>query len=137
MEKHNLICGVIAQINWWIFAGAVLVVFAIGALWYSVLFVKTWKEINKIDDNAEITIGNMIATMLLQFISTAMVGFVFFILTHLSVFLAIFVTIAIGGWMKSNLKFKFTDWKTFVKAAVAETGYFTVAAIVFILFALI
>ena len=137
MEKCNCLCEIFAQINWWAFGGSVLLVFAVGALWYSVLFAKAWKEVNKIDDTGEISAGNMVFTMLFQLLSTALVGLTFFILTKVSLFLAILVAVAIIGWMKSTLKFRFTNWKIFFKAVVSEVGYFAVAALIFILFACI
>ena len=137
MKTCSCLCELFAQINWWAFGGSVLLVFAVGALWYSVLFVKIWKEVNKIDDTGKISTGNMVFTMLLQLLSTALVGLTFFILTKVSLLFAILVAVAIVGWMKSTLKFRFVDWKTFIKAVVAEAGYFAVAVLIFILFACI
>ena len=139
MESTNYLCEIVAQINGWAFLASVLLVFVLGAFWYSILFVKMWKEVNKIDDTdaSKIEKGNFFVTMFLQLTATALVGFVFFVLTKLSCLLAILVAIAIIGWMKANLKFKFTDWKTFIKASITEAGYFAIAAIIFILFALI
>lgn len=135
MGTCDYLCGLFAQINWWAFAGSVLVAFVVGALWYSVLFVKAWKEVNKIGDNLEISKGNVAATMLFQLISTALTGLAFFVLTKASPALAILVTIAVFIWMSSTLKFKFADWKTFFKAVVVEACYFAAVAVVFILFA--
>ena len=67
------------------------------------------------------------------------IQFVFsiFIVTKISTDIAIVYILAIAGWMASNLKFKFVDWKIFYKACLAEVGYFLVSGFVFLMFGLI
>ncbi len=137
MENCCSFCEMFNGINWWIYLASVFTVFIIGAIWFSFLFVKMWIEANKIDINEKGSTGNMVFTMLLQLFATALLGLAIFVITNISWELAIFMIIGVAGWMKSNLKFKFIDYKTFFKAAISEVGYFAVSTIVFILFALI
>ena len=137
MENCCSLCEMFDGINWWIYLVSVVTVFIIGAIWFSFLFSKMWIEANKIDVTEKGSTGNMVFTMLFQLFTTALLGLAIFVVTKISWELAVFMVIAVAGWMKSNLKFKFIDYKTFFKAAISEVGYFAISAIVFILFALI
>jgi len=137
MENCCTFCELFDGINWWIYIASVVTVFIIGAIWFSFLFAKMWMEVNKLDKDAKISTGNMVFTMLFQLTTTALLGLAIFLVTKISWELALFVIIGVVGWMKSNLKFKFNDFKTFFRAAISEVGYFAVSAIVFMLFALI
>ncbi len=128
-------CCPFAHINWLWYVVAVVVAFAAGALWYSKLFRKTWMEVNQIDPQQQVSKANMISTLLLQFLSTAVLGLMFFILVQQSLCLAIIVTIGIAAWLKSTLKFRMADIKRFWKAAWIDVGYFCVVAVIFMLFA--
>jgi hypothetical protein len=131
-------CYLFEGINWWFYLASVVTVYIIGAIWFSFLFAKMWIEANKIDVTEKGSTGNMVFTMLFQLFTTALLGLSIFVLvSETSWELAAFMVIAVAGWMKANLKFKFNDFKTFFKAAISEVGYFAVSAIVFILFALI
>ncbi len=138
MENYCTFCELFDGINWWIYLASVVTVFIIGAIWFSFLFSKMWMEVNKLDKDAKISTGNMVFTMLFQLTTTALLGLAIFVLvSETSWELTLFVIIGVVGWMKSNLKFKFNDFKTFFKAAISEVGYFAISAIVFMLFALI
>lgn len=126
---------------------AVAISFLIGALWYGLLFPKTWiKAIRyECECGADVINGekcscskkSFLPTMIFQLISTALVVLVFFILTPIHIWLSILVVIAIASWMKSNLKFQISDWKRFVTLALIDVGYFTIVSIIGILFSLI
>lgn len=130
----------------WYFV-AVAISFLIGALWYGLLFPKTWiKAIRyECECGADVINGekcscskkSVLPTMIFQLISTALVVLVFFILTPIHLWLSILVVIAIASWMKSNLKFQISDWKRFVTLALIDVGYFTIVSIIGILFSLI
>lgn len=137
MENCICIGKLLQEINWWAYIGSVVTVFIIGAFWFSFLFKKMWIETNKIDLNITGSTGNMVFTMVFQLLTTALLGVAIFLLTKVSIDLTIVMIIAVSGWMKSNLKFKFVDFRTFYKAAIAEVGYFAISSIVFLLFSLI
>ena len=131
-----LVCKSIAAINWWWFAAATIVSFAVGAVWYSWFFAKAWIRVFKVE-MGEVTTGSVIRTMLLQFAATLLYGLVFFVLTKLSVGVAILSLVGFCGWEKGNLNFEFSRMKDFLMAVAIRVGYTFVAGIVFILFALI
>lgn len=137
MENCSFLCDLFVDFNWWIYLLSVVTVFIIGAIWFSFLFVKMWIEANKIDMTVKGSTGNTVFTMLFQLFSTALLGLAIFLITKVSWELTIVAILGIVAWMKSNLKFKFVDWKMFFKAAISEVGYFAISAIVFMLFALI
>lgn len=137
MENCICISEILKDFNWWAYIGSVVTVFIIGAIWFSFLFMKMWVEANKIDLNQKGSTGNTIFTMLFQLFTTALLGFSIFIITKISTDIAIVYILAVAGWMTSNLKFKFVDWKMFYKASLAEVGYFLVSGFVFLMFGLI
>jgi hypothetical protein len=85
----------------------------------------------------EVTIGSFLRTMLLQFAATLLLGLVFFVLTKISVWIALLALVGFCGWEKGKLNFQFSRMKDFVMAATIQAGYTFVAGLVFILFALI
>lgn len=137
MEACDLLCGAFCSINWMWFAIAVVVAFGTGAIWHTFLFAKTWMRVFKVDMSEKPETANMVITMLMQLLVTAFFGLVFFMLTILSVWLAVLVLIGFCAWQKGTLKFRYVKWKTFVEAACIEAGYTFVTGIIFILFALI
>ena len=92
-----LVCKSIAAINWWWFAAATIVSFAVGAVWYSWFFAKAWIRVFKVE-MGEVTTGSVIRTMMLQFAATLLYGLVFFVLTKLSVGVAILSLVGFCGW---------------------------------------
>lgn len=130
----------------WYFV-AVAISFLIGALWYGLLFPKTWMKAIRYEcacgadvingEKCTCSKNSVLPTMIFQLISTALVVLVFFILTPIHIWLSILVVIAIASWMKSNLKFQISDWKRFVTLALIDVGYFTIVSIIGILFSLI
>jgi hypothetical protein len=79
----------------------------------------------------------MLRTMSLQLAATLLLGLVFFVLTKLSVWMALLALVGFCGWEKGKLNFEFPRMKDFVMATVIQAGYTFVAGLVFILFALI
>ena len=131
-------CLLFSNINWCWFAAAVIVTFAIGALWYSVLFAKTWIRVFKVEMPKKVSTGSMIRTFALQFVVNIAFGLWFFILVqHCTVWFAVITLIVFCGWQKAMLNFQFPKFKDFMMAATIQAGYTFVAGIVFILFALI
>jgi hypothetical protein len=128
---------IISTVNWFSFLTATLVVFGIGAIWFSVLFTKTWIRIFRIEMSEKITTGSFIRTMLLQFIANVLFGFVFFILTKISITLAVIALTGFCAWEKGTLNFQFAKIKDFITATFVSVGYTFLAGIVFILFGLI
>ena len=138
----------IDQISWLWYTAAVLISFALGAFWYGKLFMKAWtKAIRfKCACGADLSKGekctcppkpSYFATMALQLIATALIGLMYFVLTLVSVWLAVMVAIAVCGWMKATLKFQIQEFKRWVTLCAIDVGYFAVVSMLFILFALI
>ncbi|MDR0795303.1 MAG: hypothetical protein LBE79_04510 [Tannerella sp.] len=137
MNTCNTLCQAIATINWWWFAAATVVSFAVGAVWFSWLFAKAWVRVFKVELGEEVSTGLMLRTMSLQLAATLLLGLVFFVLTKLSVWLALLVLVVFCGWEKGKLNFEFPRMRDFIMAVVIQVGYTFVAGLVFILFALI
>ncbi len=137
METCDLLCGAFCGINWMWYAIAVVVAFMAGAIWHTFLFAKTWIRVFKVDIPEKTNTADVVVTMLMQVVATALFGLVFFVLTILSPWIAALTLIGFCGWQKGTLKFRYTNWKTFIEAAWVEAGYTFVTGIVFILFALI
>ena len=136
MNSCNLLYQSFSAINWWWFAVAAIVVFGVGALWYSVFFPKTWMRIFKVELSKP-TPGSMFRTFFLQFAANLLFGLVFFILTNLSVWIALLTLVGFCGWEKASLNFEFAKLKDFIMAVTIKVGYTFIAGIIFILFALI
>ncbi len=125
-------CG----INWMWLIIALIVNFAIGAVWHSVKngFGKMWIEVFKVEmvSKEEMKPIMFIAPMLIQLLAMFLMGLLYFMMP--CIWSKIFVCIAIAGWMKGSLMFRYsTNFKNFLKAAWVEVGYFTVASIIFII----
>ena len=136
MDNCNLFCQILSGINWWWFAAAVVVTFGVGAIWYSLLFAKTWVKVFKVE-MGKVTTGSFLRTMSLQLAANLLFGLVFFILTHLSVWIALLSLVGFCGWEKGSLNFEFSKMKDFIMAVTIRVGYTFIAGIIFILFALI
>ena len=136
MSSCDILFQYIAEINWLWYAVASVVSFAIGGIWYSLLFAKAWLRVFRIKMGT-VTAVTFIRTMSLQLAATLLYGLVFFILTKISVCLAVLTLVGFCGWEKGNLNFDFSNMKDFFMAVVIRVGYTFVAGIVFILFALI
>lgn len=135
-----------SQISWLWYAISVVVVFGLGALWYGKFFSKSWlKAVDyKCPCGADIQNGeeckcesNSVLPMIFQFIATLLIGLMYFVLVALSAWVAILVVITVCGWMKSTLKFQIAEWKRFMTLALIDVGYFFIASLIFIGFALI
>lgn len=137
MNSCNLFCDAIANINYVWFGIAVVVTFGLGAVWYSTLFSKAWMRVFRVVMPEKITTSSIVRTMLLQFMANVLLGLVFFVLTNVSVWLAVLVLVGFCAWEKGNLNFQFAKIKDFFTAVLIQVGYTFLAGIVFILFAMI
>lgn len=138
----------LSQISWLWYAVSVIAVFGVGMLWYSVLFGKKWAAAVRYECacGADLAEGEKCAckpnasmwfTFILQFIATALVGLMYFILTDVSVWLSVIVVVAVCGWMKTTLRFEIADCRRWMTLCGINVGYFFVASVIFVLFSLI
>lgn len=141
--SSGCICSFL-QINWLWYAASVIVVYAVGAIWYGKLFTNSWlKSVRyKCLCGAELDKGEKCTCqsrsmwpMLYQFAATILIGLMYFVLTALSIWLALLVAVAISGWMKATLKFQIPEWKRFVTLASIDVGYFFLSSLIFMGFA--
>lgn len=136
----------ISQISWLWYIVAVVVSFGVGALWYGKLFSKAWiKAVEyKCACGADLQKGEKctcksrsVLPMVLQFVSTALIALMYFILVAYGAWLALAVAIAVSAWMKASLKFRIADWKRFVTLASIDVGYFFIVSLICIGLAMI
>lgn len=139
-------CCSMLQISWLWFFVALIITYSLGALWFGKLFMKPWAESRDIkceQCNSDFAKGEKCNCkhspfpMIMQFIATALIGLMIFVLTNISAYLALFVLVATAGWMKANLAFQVPDLKKYFKLASIEVGYYFVCGIIFLFFALI
>jgi len=128
---------VLSNINWMWFVLAAVSVFALGAVWYSVLFPKMWARVFKIDTSVKPTTGLLIRTMTMQIIVILLFGLALFVIAKVSVCIALLALTAFAGWEKGELNFQFSDFKEYWRAAIIRAGYTFLAGLIFILFAMI
>ena len=125
------------QISWILLIVAILIVYSLGALWYSpVLFGDKWGEIVNPKFTKPSKEKVSFLPMIYQFIATALIGFVIFIGVRISIPLTIMLLVSAAGWQKASLFFKYPQFDTFVKVAFIEVGYFTIASLLFVVFGL-
>lgn len=131
------------QISWLWYIISVFVAFGAGAIWYTILFGKSWVKVVKYEClcGADISKGEKCTCknrfpweMIFQLIGTALIGLMYFILTPISVWLSVIVCIAFAGWTKSMLKFQIAEWKRYITLASIDVGYFIVVSAIFVLF---
>lgn len=143
METIVDIMDLFSGISWLWYVISVVVAFGMGALWYTVLFGKKWiKAVNyvclcgaNIYDGEECTCkGRFPWEMLFQFMGTALIGLMYFLLTPVSLWLSIIACVAFAGWTKSMLKFQIAGWSRYITLAMIDVGYFVVVSVIFILF---
>ena len=135
-----------SEMSWLWFAVSVLAAFGTGAVWYTILFGKQWlKAVNyECNCGANISKGEKCTCksrfpweMIFQFIGTALVGFMYFILTPISIWLSIIVCVAFAGWTKAMLKFQIANWNRYITLGLIDVGYFIVVSAIFILFSIL
>lgn len=143
MESYAELCRLFSHVSWLWYAIAVIVVYAVGALWYTVLFGKYWlKALNYIClCGANLSIDEKCTCkprfpyeMVFQFISTAILGLLYFLVAPFSIWVSVAIVVAFSAWTKSMMKFQIADWRRFKTLAAIDVGYFVIASIVFILF---
>ncbi len=125
------------EINWLWYFISVIVVVTMGTLWYTVLFISQWIQVFKVDMPDENRPMSAYPTILLQLLSVTLFGLAFFILTKIFLWLALLILVAICGWQKGLLKFRYVQWKEYFTAAWIEAGYTFIAGLIFIFFALV
>jgi hypothetical protein len=125
---------------WW--GISVVVAYLIGWFWYSKLFTKSWIESERIvckcgadmAQGEKCTCEKMVLwPMLIQLAATALVGFVFFLLTDISVWLAVIAAFAILAWEKAAVFFRVWEYKRACKIIWIEVGYYCIVLVIFIL----
>lgn len=136
METCDLLSQAVGGINWWRFTAATVVCIACGAMWYSVLFPRTWARVFKIDTEG-VTSASMMRSFGLQILATVVYGFALWVLAALSVWIAIIALAGFCAWEKGNLSFDFSRTKDFFTAALIRVGYTFLAGMIFIIFALL
>jgi len=137
------------SISWLWYAVAVFAVFFIGFFWYNQLFGKKWLWAVRYDEcpcGADLSKGEKCTCkpnfkaflpMIAQFLAICLLGLMYFVLVQFNVWLAVFVWFANIGWMKASLLFKTPNRKRFMALLCIDGGYFTVAAVVFVLLGLL
>ncbi|MDR1698694.1 MAG: hypothetical protein LBR75_02565 [Prevotellaceae bacterium] len=131
-------CEIFSGINWCWYAVAIVVVFAVGGLWFSVFFKKTWVRVFKVEMPEKRSTANMVRTMGMQFLINAVFGLWFFILTQYGGFWFAVITLCVFcAWQKGLLNFHYPKFKDYAMAAIIEAGFTFITGMVFILFALI
>jgi len=136
------------SISWLWYAVAVFAVFFIGFFWYNQLFGKKWLWAVRYDEcpcGADLSKGEKCTCkadfkaflpMIAQFLAICLLGLMYFVLVQFNIWLAVFVWFANIGWMKASLLFKTPNRKRFMALLCIDGGYFTLAAVVFILLGL-
>jgi hypothetical protein len=131
-----IICKSINEINFlWLFV-AVIVSFAVGAVWHSWFFAKAWLRVFKVE-LGPVTNASLIRTLGIDFLSHILFGFALFILTSIQAGLAVIVLFAFCVWKIGKLNYQFARMNDFAMAVLISVGYTCVAGCIFILFALI
>lgn len=144
----KMILPIFEAIPWLWYSLAVLISFALGAIWYGILFTKAWAKAVRYECECGADIANgekctcksnfsSYYTFIVQIITTAILTLMYFILTPISIWLSVLVVIAISGWMKSTLKFQISNWKRFIILASIDVGYFFIVSCIAIGFSLI
>lgn len=126
---------IISQLNWVWFAFSVVAAFAVGAVWYSLLFFNTWREVFKVDMPDQNSPTGWIRSFIIQLVTGAMLGLLCFTLASISVEFAAFAVLTLAGWQMCTITFKYGDWKRFFQAVMIESGYTIASGVVYILFA--
>ncbi len=126
---------IISQLNWVWFAFSVVAAFAVGAIWYSLLFFNTWRTVFKVDMPEQNKPNGWIRSFIIQLITGSMFGLVCFTVASVSVGFALFTVLAIAGWQMCAITFKYGEWKRFLQAVMIESGYTVVSGVIYVLFA--
>jgi hypothetical protein len=151
--KHGLLCFCplclgSEVISWLWFTIAVVAVFFLGWLWYN-FFTERWVKAVKYGKcacGADMEKGekctckptaSAFLPMIVQLLATILIGFMYFILAPLNIWLAILVAVAICGWMKSSIIFQTPEKQRRFDRILIDVGYFAVSSAIFIGLALI
>jgi hypothetical protein len=138
MHHHlALFCYAISNVNWIWFAVAFIIVLAAGIAWYSVLFPKIWARVFNVNTTKKPTTKMLLRTMVMQLVVNLLFGLALFVITNLSVWVALLALVGFSGWEKGELNFQFPRWKDYWRAAVIRAGYTFIAGVIFMLFAMI
>lgn len=143
MEALCGVNGFCSEISWLWYSIAVVLAFGLGALWYTVLFGKQWiKAVNyECNCGANLSKGEKCTCkskfpweMIFQFIGTALIGLMYFIVTPISWVLSAIICFAFAGWTKSMLKFQIANWNRYITLGLIDVGYFIIVSVLFIIF---
>ncbi len=125
------------ELNWILLTVAIIVVYMLGALWYSpILFGDKWAAIINPKFTKPNTEKISFLPMIFQFVATIILGVVVFVGVQISIPLTISMLVAAAGWQKAALFFKYPQFDNFVKVAFIEVGYFTIASTLFVIIGL-
>lgn len=125
------------NIHWLWYFIAVILVYALGAFWYSKLFSKKWMETFKVEmGSGKPPMGGFIITMGGQLLACLILGLVIFFLSQFCACTAFMVLLAFCLWQMASLNFQFsTNRKAYWWAVLIEVGYLFLSGLIFILFA--
>jgi len=147
----------ICQFPWLWWALSVIVAYLVGWLWYSVFFKTEWAKLESgpctcgadctcgCHEGKECTCGpdckctcchgHSMMPMVVQFAATALVGFVLFWATHVSIWLALGIAIAFSGWAKASIFFR-AGWSKRARSLIwIDVSYLFIVCLIFILVA--
>jgi hypothetical protein len=118
------------QTGWYILA--VFLAFALGAVWFSVIFADRWVAVFKIDTAAGVSTLSVIVTMGINLFSISLYGFLVVIVANVNASLGYLLILAVFIWEVSTLKFQFSDLALFLKAALIHPGHQLLVGLIFI-----
>ncbi len=140
MESSSILVflGNAFSINWLFFCISVFLAYGLGGVWYSPKILgHKWAEIINPNFKETKEEKSIILPMIVQFLATALLALAIFVGVKISIFQTTLFLIAMGGWQKASLLFKYPYFKKFLVVALIELGYFMLTIIIFLIFALL
>jgi len=134
------------EISWLWYAISVVLAFMSGMAWYNI-FTKRWivavnyglclcgADLSKGEKCTCKPDVKAFIPMISQLIATCLIGYMYFVLVPMTLCLAIFVAIAIMGWMISNILFSTPTKQRRIDRILIDVGYFAIISVIYILFA--
>lgn len=149
----NTSCGVMCPlcpsgISWLWYTISVVLAFLSGWVWYN-FFTERWvKAVNyglcacgaDLGKGEKCTCkpdAKAFLPMLVQLLAICFIGYMYFVLVKICICMAIFVAVAVTGWMKANILFSTPTKQRRIDRILIDAGYFIMVSVIFILFALI
>ena len=135
-------------ISWLWYAVSVVIAFVSGWFWYNFFSIRWAKAVNYglCPCGADFINGEKCTCkpdalaflpMIVQFLATCLIGYMYFVLVKICIGLAILVAVAIMGWMKGNIFFSTSTKQRRIDRILIDVGYFAIVSVIYILFALI